>query len=123
MPPGNTTTSGRGTFGERLVDHQTQHPVVAADLTELMPDERHVDGRDALQHFVGSDRVECGEPLEQRNGYVHGYLHGAGTASVSMAAHASYASGVGWIPSSTHCPQSACSVVERAQIDELGTVG
>jgi hypothetical protein len=39
---------------EGTVDDQAEHPVVGADLAPCVTDEGDVEGRDALQHFVGA---------------------------------------------------------------------
>src|SRR5690349_13901121 len=60
-----------------ITDYAEQ-PVLGAYLTAPMSDEDHVDRRDALQHFVGPDGVEGGEPVEQWDGDLH---HASAVAS------------------------------------------
>ena len=44
---------------------------VLTRLTAAMPEEHHVDRRDPLQHFVGTDSIKCGEAVKQRDGDEH----------------------------------------------------
>ena len=62
MPPGNDEDVGVGDLLERGVDGDAEHAVLGADLAALVADEHDVDVGDALQHLVGPDRVERGEP-------------------------------------------------------------
>ena len=52
---------------ERGVDLDAEHPVVGADHTAVVADERDVDVGDPLQHLVRPDAVERGE-LRRRGG-------------------------------------------------------
>ena len=67
---------------ERGVDDDAEHPVLAANLAPFMADNRHVDLRDALQHLVGADTVESGEPGEQGNDDLQTWGH-AGLLSLT----------------------------------------
>ena len=58
---------GTGHLGEGRVGDQTQHPVVAAHLSGPVADEGHVDARHPLEHLVGPDGVEGGEPRKERD--------------------------------------------------------
>ena len=58
---------GCAEFVECGVASHAQHPVFGTRLAAAMPDEHHFDRRNALQHFVGSDRVERSKPWEKWN--------------------------------------------------------
>ena len=57
------------------VDVQPEHPVVAAHLADGVAHEHNVEGRDALQDFVGPNGVERGELGEERYGDLQRVRH------------------------------------------------
>jgi hypothetical protein len=66
--PGEYHDIGFADLVEGGVAANAEHAVICAHFAASVPDEHHVDRRNALQHLVGPDTVECGEPWEQRDG-------------------------------------------------------
>ncbi|HUD16373.1 MAG TPA: hypothetical protein VMQ59_03880 [Acidimicrobiales bacterium] len=57
------------------IDGEAERAVVAADLAPPVADEGDVDRGDALEHLVGADAVEGGEPREQGDGHLQARTH------------------------------------------------
>jgi hypothetical protein len=50
---------------------QAEHPVAVAHLARCVTDEGDIEGGDLGQHLVRADRIQRGEPGEQRDGDAH----------------------------------------------------
>jgi hypothetical protein len=74
-PSGKNEEVGFAQFGERLVGRHAEHAVLAAVLAPPGADEDDLNGRDALEHLVGTHRIKCGELLEEGDGCSEGGVH------------------------------------------------